>query len=1036
MNNHAWKKAGILIGTLSLVLIIIGIVTPKLLDLNRYHGFIVSEVEKAVGGKVKLGRISWGFTHRIWLEIDGFSIVGASVFHGDVELTRIYTRVSILPLLTKKIVVQNLQLQGTQVKFGLAPAQKERRPQTVDTASTGVHLPVEIEIQQLAVAIKRLEIEDALSLPGQKRVHVFSDVDLAATNIAPEKVMVFDLSFRANAPTGLGSLRVQGTFKGLTKAFTLKNPDLQLTAILEALDVDALKPYLKNGQIDDKLAGTISMKANCDVDLTKNNLHTQGVIDLGSLTYKDPSRWESTLPGQPTTIAFQIDLDPQNLTAEKISLKLGSLSLDARAEIHGWKTDPVLTGAEYSADLPILDLIPLIPWKQLDENADIIRSTLEGGGKIVIDQGTFPKISFAKLPMTLNDILPEIEMTAQVAGISVKPSSNLPQLADISGTVSLKKNALVAENMHARIGPIALPTLSVHVADIAAEPRGTIRLKGPLQVGATGTAQIKKLLMQHGLKRLTGSADIDMRADFDQRRPKDWTAKGSLVLKGVRAQTHPENVMLENMKGTVQLNREKVPNITAQDIGAQINQAPVKVSGKFINVGAPNMLIATKAYAKQLELSHLAAFIPTLKDLKLSGNIDMDVDVHVPYARPDESQLTGTLTTRNVGFHLAAADLSVENGNAQIVLTGNSADIKSMTMQVNDQKVTLSGQLSNPVKPRVNVLVTTPDLNLDRLLPPQKAAKPSSTPSDRRAKKPATDRKAGKAELPPVARKLTADLKVQAGRGQYKGLKFEKLKLNLLYHQGVIERYDVTIGVDKGHIATNGSADLRDLDRIRFTVDPNFSALPLETVAPALGIDNFPLNGPLTLKGQLRGVTGSTKEILGGLHGKLDASLGPGNLNQVGRAGDFIAKLFSVVHINSLFSGRLFKLYSSRGIPFETITAHTTFGKGTLNLNQFHFGSDAMTVDGQGEIDLIHQNLNIAALLTPLAVDDKMLHYVPLVGQALDDVTKIQIDIEGSLEDPNIRSAEAREIGKGIETEVNQPKTILQEVGKGLKERF
>jgi len=54
MNTQAWKELGIFIGTLFLVLIIIGIVTPKLLGPNRYHGFIVSEVEKAIGGKVKI----------------------------------------------------------------------------------------------------------------------------------------------------------------------------------------------------------------------------------------------------------------------------------------------------------------------------------------------------------------------------------------------------------------------------------------------------------------------------------------------------------------------------------------------------------------------------------------------------------------------------------------------------------------------------------------------------------------------------------------------------------------------------------------------------------------------------------------------------------------------------------------------------------------------------------------------------------------------------------------------------------------------
>ena len=95
MKTRTWKKLGIILGVLALVLVIIGIVTPMFLDLNRYHGFIVSEVEKAVGGKVKLGRISWGLTHRIWLEVDGFSIIDASAFPGDVKLTRIYASVSI-----------------------------------------------------------------------------------------------------------------------------------------------------------------------------------------------------------------------------------------------------------------------------------------------------------------------------------------------------------------------------------------------------------------------------------------------------------------------------------------------------------------------------------------------------------------------------------------------------------------------------------------------------------------------------------------------------------------------------------------------------------------------------------------------------------------------------------------------------------------------------------------------------------------------------------------------------------------------------
>jgi len=1039
MKTHPWKKLSLILGILALVLIIIGIVTPMLLDLNRYHGFIVSEVEKAVGGKVKLGRISWGIAHRIWLEVDGFSIIDASAFPGEVKLTRIYTSVSIPQLLTKKVVLKNLRLEISEVKFRLQPAAKDTGPPVGSTKTTGVHLPVEIEIQQLAVAIKQLELDDALTLPRQTLVHVFSDVDLAATNIAPTKVMTFNLALRDKTPSGLGALKAQGTFSGLTKTLSLENPDLKLKAVLKTLHVDAIKPYLKNRQLKDQLDGSISLDINYEGDLSKN-LRAQGVIDLSGIAYTNPSLWDAALPGRKTTLTYQVKLNPDILTAEKLALKLGNLSLVARADVHSWGNNPVIKNVEFSSDLPLVDLIPLIPWKLLGNNAAVIRSAVEGGGKIVIDQAVFPEINFAKPPTTVQALLPGLDITAHVSGISVQPSPMMPKIKEITGRLKLEKSVVKATDIQATIGPLSLPAINIHAANIAEHPKVVLRAKGPLKVAATADEQVKKLLLNYGLKTLTLAAEIDVSADFNQRRPEDWTANGSFELKGLHAQSHPAAVSVDDLKGQVKFRREKTMNITAQDITARINQAPVRLSGKILGIGSPEMLVSVRAYARKLDLSHLAELLPTLKKMKLGGMLDMDLDVHVPYSAPAKSRLKGTLTTRNAGFQLASSNLTVAKGNLDITLTGYSANIKSMTMQVNDQKVALSGQISNPVEPKVKMLVTTPDLNLDRLLPPDKAAKPSSTPSkgkeDQSAKKSATDKKTGKAELPPMARKLTADLQVKAGRGQYKGMQFEKLNLNLLYKRGVIESYDVNLDIDKGHIATKGSADLRDLDHIRFAVDPNISALPLEKVTPALGIDNFPLNGPLTLKGQLRGRTGSTREILGSLNGEVDATLGPGNLHKVGKAGEFVAKLSSMANISSLFSGRLFKDFSNEGIPFETITAQTSFDKGTLNLNKLHFSSDAMTVDGQGTIDLINQNLNMEALLVPLVTVDKALNYVPIVGEAVEDVTKIQIDVEGPLEDPKIHTAEAREIGKGIETEVTKPKTILKDIGKGLKKMF
>ncbi len=443
---------------------------------------------------------------------------------------------------------------------------------------------------------------------------------------------------------------------------------------------------------------------------------------------------------------------------------------------------------------------------------------------------------------------------------------------------------------------------------------------------------------------------------------------------------------------------------------------------------------------KGLDLAQLAELVPALKKINVQGVLDMDVDVHVPYSAPAGSRLKGTVSARNAGFQLASPGLVIARGDLDLALSGNTATIKKMSMAVNEQQLSVSGRLSNPVEPDIKLMLTAPDLDIDRLLPPDKAAKPVSAASNDKqtqgVNKPATASKTGKAELPPLARKLSADVQLQADRAQYKGMHFEKLNMDLLYQQGLLKSFDLNAGMEKGQFATKGSADLRDLQHISFTLDPDISALPLAAIAPALGVDSLPLSGPLTLKGQLRGTTGSSGALLAGLAGKLDISLGPGNLNKVGKIGDFFAKLFSIDKIGALFSGRLFRDFSSRGIYFENITAQPVFDQGMLNIGNLHFGSDVMTVDAQGTLDMIDEKLKMQALLVPLATVDDALSYVPLVGHALEDVSKVRIDVDGPLDDPRIHTEEVREIGKGIETEVEQPGTILKGVGKGLEKVF
>jgi len=259
------------------------------------------------------------------------------------------------------------------------------------------------------------------------------------------------------------------------------------------------------------------------------------------------------------------------------------------------------------------------------------------------------------------------------------------------------------------------------------------------------------------------------------------------------------------------------------------------------------------------------------------------------------------------------------------------------------------------------------------------------------------------------------------------------LKLNLFYERGVIKNYDINFDADDGNITTKGSADLRNLDHISFAVDPDINALPLEKIAPLIGVDKLPLHGPMSLKGRLRGHTGSSKELLASLDGDLNAEIGPGVLNKIGKVGALFTKILSITNIRGIFSGKMVEKFTSEGIPFQSIKIQTSFAKGTLNLNNLDFNSEAMNVNSQGTIDLVNQDLNIEAILVPFATVNKALNFIPIVGKRAGGLTEIHINIKGPLEDPKIQAARIKGLTGGVKDVVKKPIEILKGSGKNLE---
>jgi uncharacterized protein YhdP len=334
-------------------------------------------------------------------------------------------------------------------------------------------------------------------------------------------------------------------------------------------------------------------------------------------------------------------------------------------------------------------------------------------------------------------------------------------------------------------------------------------------------------------------------------------------------------------------------------------------------------------------------------------------------------------------------------------------------VQINDTLLAFTGQIANPMEPDIRLHVTSPDLDLDRLIPPARAEKAGDKSSQEEGG-PASE-KARRTEWPPVAYKTTAHLQVDADTGRYRGIEFQKLKMDTTYDRGVIRQGDLSFDMGGGRVAMTGSGDIRDPEHVTFTVNPNITSLAVERITPVLGIPAVSLSGPVSASGQLQGRTGSAEEILAGLQGILDAQIGPGNLTRIGRGGELLARVLSLTSVRGILTGSVFENFATQGLAYRRISGQASFNNGNMDVTNFRFESDAMNIEAKGRINLLEGQMDAGARLKPLGTVSTVAEAVPVVGKVAASLTEIYFNLSGPWEDPRVSIMPGQGIADSIQ---------------------
>ena len=599
----------------------------------------------------------------------------------------------------------------------------------------------------------------------------------------------------------------------------------------------------------------------------------------------------------------------------------------------------------------------------------------------------------------------------------------LPGFSKISGHVTLDRGVLVGNDMTLKAGLLFLPDFDFRATSLADLPKMSFTAKGPLRFERLESKEFTERLNQAGFNNLDVDAHADVTGYIDMAKPEAWELSGSLILNRISGETHPEGVALDNLRGKVSFSQKDVLDLSISELSGYISQAPFRVSGQLSKVGTPQMLIDVEGNTERLDLRHVAALIGPLKEMGLTGTLDMDMDIYIPYANPMQTKLEGKANIMGFGMEFSDHEITIENGNGELVLAGDLVRFQDMTFLMNDQKIRLSGQVKNPVEPDILVEVNSPYLDLDRLIPEQKTSQDEDKAKEK-TKSVNTANDKGSVQM-------TAKVKVAAQQGQFQNQEFQDLQVVADYEKGLFNHFEVAMGVAEGEIFATGTADLRDPTKNSFTLDPDIKNVKLEHLKPFFREGKPAVYGPLTLTGHLEGQCENIIGLPACLHGDFKWNLGPGRLTALGPFGSTLTKMLAFASVNVVYAKRLLKDLKGEGMSFSEIRGAASLGGGVVSVKELFLESSALHLVSHGDIDLVNQQLDMDAEIQIFYTLGKVLGMVPVFGKAVGQMTTIYLTLKGGWTNPKIGTSQTRMVTEPVKNMLNAPKKALKGFGSG-----
>jgi len=1051
--KHTFKKI-YLVAVLA-ILILLGVagtfLLNKLLHLDSYKEQILAQLQQTLNRQVLYEKGSFKFSFGpqfVFTHVTVKEKGGEATF---ISADRLSIRLALLPLLQKKLVLHDIELEKPMITIFRDQAGTFNFSDMLEPKEAKKE---EISVQIRGIRINKGDIRFRDRAVAPQGISIFlTGTDLSIKHFARGKNCTIKLATDIFHDGRRGSLTLSGTTKVAASNKPFSDTSLNVDVSTKKLDTSQFWPYYSSYVPFRQILGRLDMESSFKGKLT--DFTSKGKVKISGFRFDYPQVFHAVLTPGDLNFSYEMALNPADITVKSLNFTVDGLNVKGSCAIRDINTgDPRITAQAKTSTFNLEHFNRYIPYGIIvKDTADYIEQHIKGGIYRLDDgrlDGRVSQITHMERGNNYNVLF--INGRVEKGVVSYGPAN--PTFNSIKGTLEMRGKNFNLIKMSGNFGGSPC-TLDGNITDYPlTTPAGY-----PFTMNITpNQAELAWLLGKEMGAKLGFSGKTNLHLS-GAGSTSNYNLAGEWALTPA-AYSYPDLISKPAgrpntlaFKGNITKDEMKISSLLFNLAPMSLNIAS---SYRFADKGR----LALDIRSNQFQVGEVAAMLPRIKQYQAAGKLQAALHGESRDQKPaglywggnilftdfsfkpndlikSVSNLSGginfsgdTLETsklvakvgtsiiyckgKMVGFTNPALSLAFSSPalnpadfglqfpgkevrlaklQGNISLQDNNLQIRSFSTQLNRSVLNLKGSVQNLDNPNIDLTVTSPYLEVEDIIlaGSLEKIKKQATPS------------------PPMA--LKAAFQVDAGKAW--GTDFGKLQSTVIYENNILYLQPLDCAALDGNVSGNARIDFGTNGAPRYQLSYKLSKVSAEKFMLAAGVKKQQITGLLTLQGELTAKGKSGDELKKTALGSTRVHFEEGKLIRFA----VLSKIFSLLNFSQLLKFQLPDMVSG-GMPYNKITATLAINDGFISSNDLFVASDAMNISAIGKADLVKNELDATIGVKPLQTVDKVLSHIPFVGWILTGKNKSLIsayfEAKGKLDDPQVKPIPVQSMAKGV----------------------